>query len=120
MKKIESFDNAIANKAKDIKALCINPTAFWAYRESIKADNDLINFYDVIWDNDIEEIATTLNENGITEFTISSNFSGLIKTLAEFEKHGFKVAGITEVNATYTDFNTGEPVRVPALRMMKI
>ena len=67
--------------------------------------------------HDIAEIAETLRENGIKEFTISSTFSGLIETLAAFEKEGIKMAGLTEVNAGYTDFMTGEKARIPAIRM---
>ncbi len=62
----------------------INPTLFWAYRNSITAGNDRIDFGEAIWDNEVGEIAETLKENGITEFTISSTFSSLIPTLAEF------------------------------------
>ena len=120
MKKIAAFENAIANQVKDIRAEGINATAFWAYRRSEDAGNDLIDFSEVIWDEDIDPIAETFRENGITEFTISSTFSGLIPTLAAFEKHGFKMAGITEVNASYTDWQTNQRARIPAIRMMSI
>ena len=58
-------------------------------------------------------------ENGITEFTISSTFSSLIPTLAAFDKHGFKMAGSTEVNANYTDWQTNKRARIPAIRMTR-
>ena len=76
MKKIAAFENAIANQVKDIRAEGINANAFWAYRRSEDAGNDLIDFSEVIWDEDIDPIAETFQENGITEFTISSTFSG--------------------------------------------
>ena len=41
----------------------------------------------------------------------------LIQTLAEFEKHGFRMNGLTTVNANYTDFTTGKLKVVPAIRM---
>ena len=119
MKKITAFENAIANQVKDIRAEGINGTAFWAYRKSIDAGNDLIDFSEVIWDDDIDAIVQTFTDSGITEFTISSTFSGLIATLAAFDKHGFKMAGITEVNANYTDWLTGERAKVPAIRMAR-
>ena len=119
MKKIAAFENAIANQVKDIHAEGINATAFWAYRRSEDAGNDLIDFSEVIWDEDIAPIAETFRENGITEFTISSTFSGLIATLAAFDKSGYKMAGITEVNANYTDWNTNERARVPAIRLVR-
>lgn len=39
-----------------------------------------------IWEEDIEGIVNTLEENGIQEIIISSPFSGLLAILAEFEK----------------------------------
>ena len=117
MTKIELFERAIAEKADSLKNWGINSTAFWAYRKSIDAGNNLIDFSEVIWDEDIDAIVQTFADNGITEFTISSTFSSLILTLAAFDKHGFKMAGITEVNANYTDWQTGERAKVPAIRM---
>ena len=120
MKKIAIFEDAINNKVQDLKAEGINPTAFWAYRKSIEAENELIDFSEVVWESDIEEIAKTFKANGIFSFTISSNFSGLITTLAEFQKHGFQMAGLTEVNATYVDFFTGKREKLPAIRLINI
>ncbi len=117
MKRIELFERAIAEQAASLKDLGINPTLFWAYRNSITAGNDRIDFGETIWDTDIPEITKTLKENGITEFTISSTFSSLIPTLAEFAKHGFQMAGLTEVKANYTDFQTQERAAIPAIRM---
>ena len=72
---------------RSLKDAGINPTLFWAYRTSKEeSDNDLIDFNGAIWDYDIKEIADCLRAEGITEFTISSTFSGLIETLAAFEK----------------------------------
>ena len=117
MKKIELFEKAIAERAASLKEWGINPTLFWAYRNSITAGNGRIDFGEAIWDNEVGEIAETLKENGITEFTISSTFSSLIPTLAEFAKHGFQMAGLAEVKANYTDFQTQERAVIPAIRM---
>lgn len=119
MKKIELFERAIAEQAGSLKDWNINGTLFWAYHKSQDAGNDHIDFSEVIWDNDIEAIATCLKENGISEFTISSTFSSLITTLAAFEKQGFQMAGLTEVNANYTDWQTNQKARIPAIRMVK-
>ena len=119
MKKIELFERAIAEQAGSLKDYGINSTMFWAYRKSIDAGNDLIDFDEVIWDEDIESIATCLKENGITEFTISSTFSSLISTLAAFDRLGFRMDGITEVNANYTDWQTNKRARIPAIRMTR-
>lgn len=116
MKMIKSIETAIAGKTNSPD---INSTLLIAYRNSKKAGNDLIDFNDVVWDTDIEEIVAQFKENRIHEFTISSNFSGLIKVLVEFEKYGFKVSGTCEVFTNYTDFLSGEKARVPAIRMAK-
>ena len=117
MKKIEIFERAIAEKAANLKDYNINGTLFWAYRECEQTGNEHINFSEVIWEKEIEEIANSMKEYGITEFTISSTFSGLISTLAEFEKHGIKMQGLTEVKERYKNIFTGERDMIPAIRM---
>ena len=116
MKKIEIFEKAM-NGGGSLKDYGINSTLFVAYRDCQETGNDNIDFNGVIWDYDIAEIVKALKENGISEFTISSTFSSLIETLAAFDKEGIKMAGLTEVNATYTDWKTGEKARIPAIRM---
>ena len=120
MKRIERFEQAIENKVKDLRAEGINPTLFWAYRYLEETGNDTIDFDDCIWEHEIEDIANCLKENGILEFTISSTFSSLIETLAEFQKHGFQMAGLTEVNARYTEVGSNNKKRIPAIRMLCI
>ena len=117
MKKIEIFEKAM-NEGGKLKEYGINSTLFAAYRDCQETGNEYIDFNDVIWDHDIPEIVKTLKENGISKFTISSTFSSLIETLAAFEKEGIRMEGLTEVNARYTDWKTGEKKRIPAIRMI--
>ena len=91
---IEEFERVIEGKAELSENA--NRVLFWAYRDSLCNKNNLIDF-ERIDSRDIEEIVKTLKENGINEFTISSEFSGLIQTLADFESHGCKVCGLTNV-----------------------
>ena len=118
MKKIEAFEQAIENKVKDLRAEGINPTLFWTYRNSLEAGNERIDFCECIWKNEIEDIANCMKENGIVEFTISSTFSSLIETLAEFQKHGFQMAGLTEVNTRFNAIGSDEKEKRPAIRML--
>jgi len=120
MKKIEAFEQAIENKVQSLREVGINPTLFWAYRTLEETGNERIDFNECIWENEIEDIANCLKANDIFEFTISSTFSSLIETLAEFQKHGFQMAGLTEVNARFTDFATGKNKIIPAIRMVRI
>lgn len=119
MKEIRRFEELMNAKENiSLKDAEVNSTLYWAYRTSKEeSGNDLIDFNEVIWDYDIKEIADTLRAEGIREFTISSTFSGLIETLAEFEKHGIFMNGLTTVNARYTDWKTGGHARISAIKM---
>lgn len=116
MKKIQKFEDAITTGAS-LKALGINATMFEAYRNSLEAGSNLLNFSEVIWDEDVDAITEACRENGITAFTISSTFSSLIATLAAFEKCGVQMDGLTTVKTRYTDWRTGEQASAPAIRM---
>lgn len=107
---------------KEIKAFeekaGINATMLWAYRTSKEVGNDLIDFHEVIWDKDIPEIIQNCRENNIREFTISCNFTGLIETLVEFEKHGCKMFGLMQVYAPYKEFMSDKQAVIPAIKMV--
>lgn len=119
MKKINLFEKAINEQVNDLSTLGINGTMFWAYRNTQRTGNAHLDFNEVIWEQDIEQIGKALNENNINEFTISCNFSGLITTLAAFEKFGFKVTGTTTVKAPYKDWNTGDFATTLAMRLQR-
>ena len=118
MKEIKVFEEARAAECKNLRKAGINPAIYRAYFESKDAGNEVIDFHEVIWDEDIPEIVRVCRENDIREFTISSSFSSLIETLVEFEKLGCKMFGIMQVNATYTDFQTGKNKVIPAIKMI--
>lgn len=88
---IPAIEKVIAERANSTEEN-INIRLFWAYKHNLEAGNDLINFYDVIWERDIEGIVENLNYYKINEFSISSNFSGLITILAAFDKYGFTLS----------------------------
>lgn len=118
MKEIRTFEKAIEEKARNLKDAGINPTLFWAYRTSKEeSGNDLIDFNEVIWDYDIQPIVEECRALGIEKFTISSTFSSLIPTLAEFEKQGCKMEGLTQVKSRHTDWQTGKRAEIPAILM---
>lgn len=118
MKNIDIFEKTIQDGG-DLQERGINATLYWAYRNSKDSDNDLIDFDEVIWDNDVQPICETLKENGITEFTISSTSSSLIATLAKFDEQGFKMDGIVRVKSRYTNWSTGERELIPAIKMVR-
>lgn len=120
MEKIKLFEDFKHKEVHDFFNAGINPTMYWAYRKSCEAGNDILDFNDVIWEHDIQPIVDTCNKVGITEFTIISNFTGLLKTMYELEKRGFKVVGTTDVRANYMDFYKQDKAIVPAVHIRKV
>ena len=119
MKKITLFEDLHAGRI-DHKTTEFNHTLYWAYIHSQEAGNEGIDFDDVIWDYDIDAIIVDCKKNNIDHFTISSTFSSLIATLAEFEKRGYKMEGLTEVYARFDDFCTGKKQVIPAIKMQLV
>ena len=117
MKRIETLEQLREANARYADTN-INQTFGQAYFSAQRNGNDLLDFHEAIWENDIDQILENCREFGITEFTISSTYSGLIETLAEFDKKGCKMMGLTEVKSPYTDFMTNDYKRIPAFRMI--
>lgn len=115
MKEITAFESI--DRSKSFEEQGLNGTLYWAYQNSKEAGNDLIDFNEVIWDYDIDPILESCKALGITEFTISSTFSSLITTLAEFDKRDCHMAGLTQVKARYSDWQTGEHASIPAIKL---
>jgi len=119
--RIEELDKA-AEIGTKYGELGINPTFGAAYFYSRTAGNRLINFSEVIWDRDIDEIIANCRRYGIKDFTISSTFSGLLETIAEFEKRGCHMVRLIEINSNIDDWKAGlEGIQkkevIPALLM---
>lgn len=120
MKDIQIFEQAIKSAAPiKFSEQGINQNMYLAYKKSKEVGNDLIDFHEVIWDTDIAEIAATCDKEGIEEFTISCQYSGLLDTLALFETHGFVIDGLAKVKATYRDWKTEEYATIPAIKMVR-
>ena len=119
MKDIKQYEDAIEKKVASLKDKGINGTMFWAYRHSKAAGCDDLNFYETIWESDIEYIVNTCRANGIKVITISSTFSGLTEDLWEFCKRGCAVDGmkLVPMHNTDWDWEKKEEVRkqVPAV-----
>ena len=103
--------------SEDYREMGINRTMFRAVRRRKETGNTLLDFNEVIQGSEIPEIVDTLLRMKEQQFTISSDFSGLIGTLKEFEKYGAHIVSLTEVNSIHKDFETDEHERIPALLM---
>lgn len=113
--KVEAIENA--KTGMSWKEIGVNWTLGQAYLYSKEAGNELPNFAEVIWDDDIEEILTDMKKTGIKEFTISSTFSSLINTIARFEELGCTLDGIVKVHERYTHFGSDKHELIPAFKM---
>ncbi|MCI1768780.1 MAG: hypothetical protein LKM40_01125 [Mageeibacillus sp.] len=112
---VEAIENA--KTKEDWQKIKMNRTLVQAYLWSTEAGNDLPNFAEVIWDEDIEAILQDCKENGIKEFTISSTFSSLITTIDKLTELGCSLDGIIKINDRYTHFGREERDLIPAFKM---
>ena len=107
MKTIDKIEK-VKNMNVLLEDVGINRTFYWAYIRTQETTNEILDFNDVIWESDVEGIISNCKEFGLNEITISSKFSSLIDILAEFEKQGAKVKGLTEVTSRFIDCRTQE------------
>ena len=107
MKHIELLDRAAENKQK-FEEIGVNHTFCAAYFTALESGNDLPDFNEVIWEEDIKAILDDCRRFGFQQFTVSSTFSSLTQTIAEFLRLGCRLEGMTEVKARYNDWRTGE------------
>lgn len=116
MNRIEKLENI--DKTKNLKELGLNHTFYRAYQWSTQTTNELLNFSDVVWEDDVPEIIKNCKECEIKEFTISSTFSGLLDVLAEFEKYGCEIGKLTKITTSFTDTFTGKPEVKNAIKVI--
>jgi hypothetical protein len=77
---------------------------------------EILDFDDVIWEQDIPGIVESLRRFGINRFTISCEMSSMSKTIWAFEKNGCCLIRMTEVNTRFTDWE-GKSGRKPAFEI---
>ena len=99
------------SRKKASVALCI-----LLMKRAKKTANELIDFDDIIWANGVEAIVKVLKKNDIRAFTISCHFCDLIDRLADFDKFGCRMNGVTEVRSSLTNLD-GSVQMINALRM---
>ncbi len=116
MKKISKIEE-VKNKDVRLEDVGINRTFYWAYIRTQETTNENLDFEDVIWENDVEGIIKNCKEFGLKEITISSRFSSLIDILAEFEKQGAKLVGLTKVTTRFYSCGTNQPEIINALKI---
>ena len=93
-----------------------NYEIYRSYHKSKEIGEDLIDFNELIWPNEIKAIVNTLKANDIKNFTISCRSTNLIDCLAVFEKFNCKMNGITAVKTGWKRID-GSVETIPALKM---
>lgn len=111
---VERFEMA-ESSGKTLKELGINRTVYWAYKSSTEAENNLINFCDLIDEEDAEAVINCCRENNIKEFTISSNSSGMIRSIMALEAQRCRLIGTTMINRSNPHYFDNK--KIPAIRM---
>ena len=116
MKTIDKIEK-VKNMNVLLEDVGINRTFYWAYIKTQETTNENLDFEDVIWESDVEGIIKNCKEFGLKEITISSRFASLIDILAEFEKQGAKLIGLTKVTTRFYSFGTNQPEIINALKI---
>lgn len=116
MKTIDKIEK-VKNMNVLLEDVGINRTFYWAYIRTQETTNEILDFEDVIWESDVEGIIKNCKEFGLKEITISSRFSSLIDILAEFEKQGAKLIGLTKVTTRFYACGTNQPEIINALKI---
>ena len=117
MRHIEKLDLAlqiVLEQKTPTPKLDVPSTLFWAYRDSLEAETTLLDFNEVIWEQDIPELIKGLRSCEIAQFTISCGMSNVAKTLWALQQNGCRLMGLIEVNTRGRDWKTLVHNRVPA------
>lgn len=112
MRRIETWEKELTGESGNRDT---NITLLQAYHAARACGNKRIDFFDVIWDYDVESIVNACREAGVTEITISSTMSGLVETLDKFTELGCAVGGIVKVRRHYKDWGSDDYKMIPAL-----
>ena len=78
-----------------------------AYEKSRDNENEILDFDDIIWDRDVEALASCMRENGIKAFTYSCRATDAIETLWLFKQAGCSIGEMVEVNLRKDFFGKG-------------
>ncbi len=110
---IEKFETAEFS-GKILKELGINRDVYFAYKSNAEAENDLINFCDLIDEEDAEAVIKCCREHNIKEFTIFSNSSGMIRSIMALEAQGCRLIGTAMINRDNPQFDEKQ---IPAFKI---
>ena len=97
-------------KAAEDKIVTMGDIAWkiWrAYEKSRDNENEVLDFYDIIWDCEVEALTACMRKNGIEAFTYSCRATDAIETLWLFKEAGCTIGEMVEVNLRKDFFGKG-------------
>ena len=106
MKKIELLENL--EETRKLEEIGISYNFYWAYRNTQEIGLDLLNFDNVGFKRDHEEMIENLERFGIKEFTVSDQSSGLMEALESFKENGYIPSDVIQIATGYTNWNFEE------------
>ena len=115
IKEFEDILGEAGNQNKPYWAIGLkeyNRTLFCAYCQSKERENQLIDFNEVAWEREVEEIVKDLRSLGVEAFTFSSSMASGIEILAAFKKLDAVIQDVVYVN-------NYKKAKIPAI-LMKI
>ena len=89
---------------------------FRDYEDAQKRGNACIDFNECIWEDQIPKMIADLKALGIKEFTLSSTYSSIVKTVWVFQQNGCSLEGMEEINGHCKNYETGDYEKVPAFK----
>ena len=89
---------------------------FRDYEDAQERGNACIDFSECIWEKEIPQMVADLKRFDITEFTLSSTYSSIVKTACIFQQNGCSLEGMEEIKGHCRDFKTGDYEKVPAFK----
>ena len=104
----KAFKEQIAAKGADYVKY------FWIFEDAWRRGNNYIDFSDVIRDEDVPNMITTLRTLGFRKFTFSSSWSSAVETAWLFTKNGCLLEVMVEINSKHNDFETAYYETIPA------
>ena len=114
MRRIDFLDRA-AERGASYDELGVNQNFGLAYFAALRNGNDRIDFSGAIHESDTDAILADCRRFGITEFTVSSTWSGVVTRIAAFVESGWRLDGMVKVKGDSIDYRTDERITVPAL-----
>lgn len=120
MIEIKQYDDEAAKMAENRMYIpkVDSKELFDAYHRSRKRNLDAIDFDLPISDRNIDAISDAMKTHGITKFTISMHCSDDADMIAAFIERGWKLDGLTKVNArtleldVYNDYDWTRTARM--------